>query len=66
MYQQLGTGEGSHGSNPQSCSMRPRVGWPLGDGDCHVMYGNLTVVHSGNVFGKCHAPCTLKMSFENE
>jgi hypothetical protein len=34
---------------------------------CYLLYNikSLTVDENGNVFGKCHAPCSLKTSFED-
>lgn len=63
----LGTGDDSHGSTH---SADKRV--PSGVQECNlhgvVMLYNiksLTVDENGNVCGKCHAPCSLKTSFED-
>ena len=60
------TGEDSQGSNSQSCSERP--GWWIAgspvDGGCQIIIRKvLSCTIVGNLFGECHALCTLQTSF---
>ena len=63
---QLIPGEGHKVANPQSWSGRPRVTirgrhlyWRLSGYNTE----NSFLIIVGNLFGDCHAPCTIKTSF---
>jgi hypothetical protein len=60
----LDTREGSMGSHPQICPVHPRqivVALSTGVGGCQVIIQKARQkAIMGNVFGECHAPCTLK------